>query len=140
MDSAAYIAARYGMSPMMIGFTILAFGTSLPELIVSVLANLQGTPGIALGNVLGSNIANVALVLAVAALIAPLKTASKVIKWHLLFMMGATAMLAFLMMHDLLTRTAGGLMIAALLAYILFQYWLTKQGLVDQEDGDEDDL
>ena len=138
VDSAAYIAARYGMSPMMIGFTILAFGTSLPELIVSVLANLQGTPGIALGNVLGSNIANVALVLAVAALIAPLKTASKVIKWHLLFMMGATAMLAFLMMHDLLTRTAGGLMIAALLAYILFQYWLTKQGLVDQEDGDED--
>ena len=138
VDSAAYIAARYGMSPMMIGFTILAFGTSLPELIVSVLANLQGTPGIALGNVLGSNIANVALVLAVAALIAPLKTESKVIKWHLLFMMGATAMLAFLMMHDLLTRTAGGLMIAALLAYILFQYWLTKQGLVDQEDGDED--
>ena len=138
VDSAAYIAARYGMSPMMIGFTILAFGTSLPELIVSVLANLQGTPGIALGNVLGSNIANVALVLAVAALIAPLKTESKVIKWHLLFMMGATAMLAFLMMHDLLTRTAGGLMIAALLAYILFQYWLTKQGLVDQKDGDED--
>ena len=61
IDSAVFIARRFGLSPMVVGFTILAFGTSLPELIVSILAVLRGSEGIAMGNVIGSNIANILL-------------------------------------------------------------------------------
>ena len=68
------IARSFGISPMVIGLTLVGFGTSAPELVASINAALKGSPGIALGNVVGSNIANVFLVLGVAALIFPLAT------------------------------------------------------------------
>ena len=68
IDAAVFIARRFGLSPMVVGFTILAFGTSLPELIVSILAVMRGSEGIAMGNVIGSNIANILMVIGTAAL------------------------------------------------------------------------
>lgn len=71
VSGGAGLAARFGVSSGTIGLTVIAFGTSLPEFVVSINALVEGTPGIALGNVIGSNIANVALVLAVCAIVAP---------------------------------------------------------------------
>lgn len=77
VSGGAGLAARFGVSPGTIGLTVIAFGTSLPEFVVSVNALLEGNSGITLGNVIGSNIANVALVLAVCAIIAPAVISSK---------------------------------------------------------------
>ncbi|MGH1397746.1 MAG: sodium:calcium antiporter, partial [Alphaproteobacteria bacterium] len=63
VNASVYVAKKFGISPLVVGFTIIAFGTSLPELVISLLANFDGSPGIALGNVIGSNIANVLLVI-----------------------------------------------------------------------------
>lgn len=129
VDSSVTVAERFGISPLMIGFTVLAFGTSLPELIVSVLANLQGAPGIAIGNVLGSNIANIALVLATGALIAPLAVISKAVKRDLLFMLFATVIFAGLLHYGTIGAGAGFSMILLLIAYVFYQYRSAKKTL-----------
>ena len=72
---AVALARRFGVSPLLIGLTLVGFGTSAPELVTSLRAALDGAPGIAVGNVVGSNIANILLILAVAGLIRPLATA-----------------------------------------------------------------
>ncbi len=72
VDSAVHIATQKGISPLFVGFVIVGFGTSLPELLVSVVANFQGSAGIALGNVIGSNIANILLILGASAALSPL--------------------------------------------------------------------
>ena len=69
IDAAVFVAERTGLSPLFIGATIVSFGTSVPELFASVNANLSGYPGIALGNVLGSNVANILLVLGATAFV-----------------------------------------------------------------------
>lgn len=132
VDSAVYFAERLGISPLIIGFTVLAFGTSLPELLVSVLANLRGSPGIALGNVVGSNIANIALVLAVGAIMAPLVVKSKAVFRDLIFMLLATGLFTVCLLNGWFGRWAGFGMIIALFGYIVFQYVEAKQG----SDGD----
>ncbi len=73
VDGASSLASRVGVPPLVIGLTVVAFGTSLPELLVSVLAALQGSSDIAFGNVVGSNLANILLILGIAAIIAPIK-------------------------------------------------------------------
>src|SRR5690606_8475510 len=73
IDSAIYVAERFKISPLLIGFTIVAFGTSLPELIVSMNANLKGFAGLSVGNVVGSNIANILCVLGLTAIVATVR-------------------------------------------------------------------
>ncbi|MBI1300711.1 MAG: calcium/sodium antiporter [Alphaproteobacteria bacterium] len=137
IDSAVFTARRFGISPLVVGFTIIAFGTSLPELIVSVLANLQGSPGIALGNVLGSNIANILMVLGCAAAYATLTVqASFSLKRDLVFMMLSTAALIALLYFDLMTRMTGALMITTLWIYVFYQYKTTKPEEFDKDEID----
>lgn len=136
VDAAVHIAVQYGISPMVVGFTIIAFGTSLPELIVSVFANLQGSPGIALGNVLGSNIANILLVLGFAALFLPLKTkVSMELLRDLGFMLLSTIILVILLHYGAISRLIAFLMLFSLIAYVFLQYKTSKP-----EDFDEEDL
>ncbi|HEY9150036.1 MAG TPA: calcium/sodium antiporter, partial [Gammaproteobacteria bacterium] len=73
VTGAAATARNLGVSPLIIGLTIVGFGTSAPEILVSIVAALQGNPGLAVGNALGSNITNVALILGLTAVIAPLQ-------------------------------------------------------------------
>ncbi len=123
VDGAVYIAERYKISPMIVGFTIIAFGTSLPELVVSVFANIQGLPGIALGNVVGSNIANILLVLGVASLFVSLSACvSKELIRDIGFMLFATAVLAGLLVYGEVTRLAGILMLVSLIMYVFVQF------------------
>ncbi|MGH1374861.1 MAG: calcium/sodium antiporter [Alphaproteobacteria bacterium] len=138
VDAAVFIARRYGISPMVVGFTIIAFGTSLPELIVSVYANLQGSPGIALGNVLGSNIANVFMVLGFSALLVTLRTnVTKLLVRDLGFMIVATVFLAGLLHYGEISQGIGFLMIAILLSYVFLQYKTTKADEFEAGEIDE---
>ena len=72
VDGSSSIAKRFGLSTFFIGLTVVAFGTSMPELVVSVLASVKGSSGIALGNIVGSNISNTLLILGASAIVAPL--------------------------------------------------------------------
>lgn len=140
IDAAVYVARKAHMSPMLIGFTIVAFGTSLPELIVSVNANLTGLPGIAIGNVIGSNIANILLVLGATATVTTLVVVPRDIVRDSVVMILATVLMTVLILDDQISRLAGIGMVGVLLAYVIWQYRLAKSGKitveVDVEDSD----
>lgn len=122
IDAAVAIAQRAKLSPMFIGATIVAFGTSLPELFTSINANQTGFPGISLGNIVGSNIANVLLVLGAAALIIPLTANKKEVARDLILMLIATAILVAGMLYGVFDRWLGGLMFLMLAGFTLWQY------------------
>ncbi|WP_343116955.1 calcium/sodium antiporter [Ostreiculturibacter nitratireducens] len=112
------IARRYHVPPLVIGLTIVGFGTSMPELLVSLQAALAGTPAIAVGNVLGSNIANILLILGLSSLIAPVGMRLGDLPRDFAVMIGATLLLWALMWGGLLTRVEGFLLLAGLVAYL----------------------
>lgn len=110
----------FNLSPLIIGLTVIAFGTSAPELIVSLQAVLQDHPDIAVGNVIGSNIANIALVLALTAMILPIKVKSKTLlrDWSVMF--GASLLLFFFIQDDVLNNWEALLLFILLIAYIVY--------------------
>jgi cation:H+ antiporter len=114
------VARRFKLSPMLIGLTIVGFGTSTPELIVSLQAALEAKPGIAIGNVLGSNIANILLILGVSALIAPLIIPFSRLRNDLIIMVLVSAGLWAIMLDGNLSRLEGIVMVVLLGAYIWF--------------------
>ncbi|HEV7458668.1 MAG TPA: calcium/sodium antiporter [Roseococcus sp.] len=119
---AVQIAARLGISPLLVGLTVVAFGTSTPELVTSVQASLAGSPGIALGNIVGSNIANVLLILGVSALICPIAVNSRALaRDGGLGFLAALALLAVGLFWTL-DRAMGVLLLLALVGYIVFAY------------------
>ncbi len=96
---AAATARILGVSPLLIGLTIVGFGTSAPEILVSVMASLQDNPGLAIGNAIGSNITNIALILGVTAIVVPLTVHSGIVKRELPVLIGTT-FIAYLMLSD----------------------------------------
>ena len=117
------LAQRLGVSPLIVGLTIVGFGTSLPEMVVSVNAALVGSPGLAVGNVVGSNIANILLILGVAAVIAPIAVHPGAVKRDLLGMSAATLVYVGLGMSGQIVFSQGVLMLIALMSYIGFTVW-----------------
>ena len=133
IDAAVFIARKFGISPLVIGFTIVAFGTSLPELLVSVNANLTGSPGIAIGNVIGSNIANILFVVGATACVATLVAVRKEIIRDVSMMLLATILMMYLMTTGAIAQGAGMLMIGVLACYVIWQYWAASKGKVHVE-------
>ncbi|MGE0409446.1 MAG: calcium/sodium antiporter [Amphiplicatus sp.] len=134
------IAERLGLSKLLIGLTIVGFGTSAPELIVSVKAALSGSPSIALGNVVGSNIANVLLIIGAAALIYPISGWKRTAMREALIMALAALALFGLVRGDSIGRTEGLVLLACLAAYLLASYWLElreKGPTVFEEETEE---
>jgi len=131
IDGAVEIARHYGMPPLLVGFTIVAFGTSLPELIASVNANIKGTPGLAVGNVIGSNIANLMLIGGVSAMIAPLLGNLKAIRNDLFMMVIATCVWVYVLMTMPIGVAIGGTALGLLVGYIVLQYQLAKEGMAN---------
>jgi cation:H+ antiporter len=125
IDAAIYIARKLGVSPLVVGFTIVAFGTSLPELLVSVNANMHDSPGIAIGNVLGSNIANILLVIGTTGLFATIIAVPRTLIRDLVMMLISTVLLTFLMLHGDIPRAAGFAMVGVLrwLAFFSSMYF-----------------
>jgi len=120
---ATALAARYGLSPLLIALTIVAFGTSAPELLVSVRAALSGAPGLALGNVVGSNIANILLILGLPALIMPIACVGRTVPHNMLIMMAASVLLIVLCFIGPLGFWQGILLLSLLAAYLVYSGW-----------------
>ena len=124
------LALRYRVAPALIGFTVIAFGTSLPEFVVSIRAVTEGNSGIALGNVLGSNIANIALVLALCAVLYPtiflLKGDAKTdVRHQTIAMFAATAIFVILAYTGILTALSGVVFLLAFVA-IMYLLWIRR--------------
>jgi cation:H+ antiporter len=112
VDGAAATAHHFSMPPLLVGMLIVGFGTSAPELVVSVLASTQGNPGLALGNAWGSNILNMSLILGATALITPIGVRSIILRKELPLLMAVTALSGFLVGDGLLSRWDAGLLLA----------------------------
>lgn len=137
IDGAVFIAEKTGLSPLFIGATIISFGTSVPELFTSINANLAGYPGISLGNVLGSNIANILLVLGATATILTVEGKAKDLMKDLVMMLIATAILVYGMMAGQFSVVLGLIMFAILAGFVGYQYVTNTLEL--EEDDDDDD-
>jgi len=121
------LALRLGISPLVIGLTVVAFGTSSPELAVSVKAALEGKGAISVGNVVGSNIANVALILGVAALIKPLRVNAQVIKVDIPIMICASIVTTLMLGNGYLGRINGFVLVLGILAYLCLSIYLARR-------------
>ena len=123
---ASALARNLGVSPLIIGLTIVAFGTSAPELVVSGVAAYRGNPGLAVGNAIGSNIANIGLILGLTAIVYPLRVESETLKREyplLMLIMIASLIMAADLIFD---RTEGWLLLTGLVALII---WMVRFGL-----------
>ncbi len=114
------LSARLGLSPLVIGLTIVAFGTSLPEMVVSLAAAISGSSTIAVGNVVGSNIANVGLVLGISAFIFPIKVHFERIRTDLIIYMIAAVVFTYFCSDGNIVRWEGGLLFAAIIYYTYY--------------------
>jgi cation:H+ antiporter len=115
-------ATRLGVSPLLIGLTLVGFGTSTPELVTSLEAALRGSPGVAIGNVVGSNIANILLILGVAALLAPVAVDQRGLKRDGAVVLAATAAVFAVLAWGHVSRLVGLVFIAALVGYLVLAY------------------
>lgn len=131
---ASSIALRLGITPLIIGLTIVAFGTSAPELAVSVKSALAGNSGIALGNVIGSNIANIGLILAITALIRPIQVQSQIVKRDIPLMILASMLFWGLLLDGELSLIDGVVLLSLLVGYLVFSYISSK----NTKDADAD--
>jgi cation:H+ antiporter len=125
------IARTLGLSPLVIGLTVVGFGTSTPELLVSADAALRGVPDIALGNVVGSNIGNVLLIVGLSALIWPIRVAGDTLKRDTAVMMAAALVLLPLFWLGTMGRLSGGVLVAGLLTYLYIAF---RDGKADEDD------
>ena len=116
---ASGLAEAIGMSPLVVGLTVVAFATSAPELAVTLQAVRDGSPDLAVGNVVGSNIANVLLVLGIAALIGPLAVRSQLVRVDVPVMVGMGVLLLLLSLDGLLNRGNGALLLSCLVGYVI---------------------
>ena len=117
------VARRMGVSPLLIGLTLVGFGTSTPELVTSLEASLVGAPGIAMGNIIGSNIANILLILGIAAVIRPLQTEPRAFYRDGSMLVLSTVACVVLSLTGAVGGLAGTALVALLLAYLVFTYW-----------------
>lgn len=128
------LAKDLRISKLVIGITIVAFGTSAPELSVSAIAAFKGHAEIAMGNVIGSNIANIALVLAVTAIIFPISVNRQAIKLDWLIMMGASGLLYFFITDSVLDLAEGLIFVSLLLTYLFFSIRASRKVYVESEE------
>jgi cation:H+ antiporter len=128
------IAQRMRVSTLLVSLVIVGFGTSLPELMVSVTAALGGVPNIALGNVVGSNIANILLILGVAAILAPVRSDGHAVRRDTLVVLVASLLLVTMSFSGGIDRAAGIGMVTALGAYLTYAYLVERRS---QRNGEE---
>ncbi len=131
VDGAAATARHFGMPSLLIGMVIVGFGTSAPEMVVSTLSAIQGSPGIALGNAYGSNIANIGLILGITALINPVTVSSRILKKELPILSLLTLLSVFLLWDLELSHFDAALI---LVLFAMLMIWSVYQGLKEGND------
>jgi cation:H+ antiporter len=135
VDGAASLAKRFNISNLVIGLTVVSFGTSAPELVVNIIASLNGSTDIAVGNILGSNIANILLILGVSALIYPLTVHKNTVKKEIPYSFFVCLILSILVgdiifdgaPEGLLSRVDGLILIALFGAFLYYTYRISKE-------------
>ncbi len=141
VDNASALASKLRISNLVIGLTIIAFGTSSPELVVSVISSVQGNSEIAIGNIVGSNIFNIMAILGISALILPLSVKSTT-TWIEIPLCLLSALLIFTLAHTgtanktgylMISRTDGYILLIMFLAFALYNYHLSKKGDISED-------
>ena len=144
VQGAITLALHLGLSPLIVGLTVVALGTSIPEALVSVQAAIGHQGGIAIGNVVGSNILNIAMILGLSALISPLKVDSHIVKADVPLLAGATFMLVVLLEDFHISRMEGAFLLLCIVGYVVGNIMTVKKtapednkidGLEVQEDS-----
>lgn len=132
VDGSAAAARHFGMPPLLIGMIVVGFGTSAPEMMVSALSALQGSPGIALGNAYGSNITNIGLILGLTALFKPIAVHSQVLRKELPILAALTAIAAWQLWDGRVTRPEAVVLLAV---FAGLMSWTIVQGMRQQADA-----
>ncbi len=132
VEGASAVASHMAVPPLVIGMVVVGFGTSAPELLVSALAAYQGNAGIALGNAYGSNIANIALILGLTAVVSPIVVHSRVLRRELPLLLLVTALAAWQLLDGTVSRT-DGLVLLAVFAGLMV--WTVVEGLTQRADS-----
>jgi cation:H+ antiporter len=132
VSGSSRLALSFGIRPLIIGMTVVAFATSMPEMMVSLFASFRGAADIAAGNIVGSNIANIGLILGVAALLSPIAVASRTLKREFPFMLGATALMYILILDLSLGFYDGLLLFFLLLCFLLYCFQTARDVDTDQ--------
>ncbi len=131
VHGAAALAKNFGVPPLIIGLTVVGIGTSAPEILISIVAAYQGNPALAVGNALGSNITNIALVLGITAIVMPLTVKSETLRREYPIMFIVMLLALMLVMDNHLGRIDGVILIAGLFAML---YWMILQGKKQKRD------
>jgi cation:H+ antiporter len=138
ISGAAALADNLGVSPMLIGLTVVGFGTSAPEILVSTMAAFNDNPGLAIGNAVGSNIANIGLILGFTALLIPLSVHSSVLRREYPLLLAVSIMTYLLMWDGELTRFDGTVLVITLVAVLGWMIHAAKTGSADPIAGEFD--
>ena len=128
-------AAEFGIAPLVIGLTVVAFGTSSPELAVSVLSSVAGQPDLALGNVVGSNIFNVLFILGLAALVTPLVVSVQLLRFDVPLMIGVSLVTFLMGLDGQFSRLDGVLLFTGIVAYTVFTVRQSRNEVVAVKEG-----
>ena len=128
---ASRMALSFGISPLVVGLTIVAFGTSAPEMAVSLGASLDGKPDLAIGNVIGSNIANTLLILGVSAVIIPLSVAGQIIRQEVPILIAVTLLLLGFAHNSVISRAEAAMLLCLMLAYTAFLIVQSRRASAD---------
>ncbi len=132
VEGAAVTAKFYGLPPLLIGILVIGFGSSMPEMVISAISAYQGNPGLALGNALGSNIANIALILGVTAIISPIAVGSSVLRRELPFLILLTSIMIILFYYNRRLDRVDA--VALIIAFLLVMAWSIFVGLKTKND------
>lgn len=136
VDGAASLAKLWGMPPLLIGMVIVGFGTSMPELTVSALSAAAGSPAIALGNAVGSNIVNIGLILGLTALIKPVAVGSTIVRRELPVLLGVSALGGLFFLDGELSRLESGAYLGLFAAIMGLTIWTALRGKGDELEAD----
>lgn len=137
VKGASALALALGLTPLVIGLTVVAYGTSLPELAVSVTAALEGSGGMAVGNVVGSNICNIGIVLGVAALCRPLVVTRETTGIYVPFMLASAVLTTVFLVDDHLAREEGLVLLIAITGYTIFGMRRARRQVADQKAAED---
>ena len=137
---ASRLAVSFGVSPLVVGLTVVAFGTSAPEMAVSVGSALNGNPDLAIGNVVGSNIANILLILGISALITPLLVDEQIIRQEIPIMIGASALLVVMALDGSIGRIEAAALFGLVVAYTVFLIVQSRRASKNVQDEFETEI